>query len=55
MGFDFARDPLNEKRPMQPPEEIMKSDIADKPKVTAAQQKLLEHLDAKNTRRFIWA
>jgi cytochrome c peroxidase len=42
LGFDFARDPLNAKRPMQPAEEIMKSDIADKPKVTAAQQKLLE-------------
>ena len=27
---------------MQPAEEIMKNDIADKPRVTAAQQKLLE-------------
>jgi cytochrome c peroxidase len=42
LGFDFARDPLNAKRPMQPPEEIMKNDIAEKPKVTAAQRKLLE-------------
>jgi hypothetical protein len=42
LGFDFARDPLNAKRPMQPAEEIMKNDIADKPKVTAAQQKLME-------------
>ena len=42
LGFDFARDPLNSKRPMQPAEEITKADIADKPKVTAAQQKLLE-------------
>jgi hypothetical protein len=42
LGFDFARDPLNAKRPMQPPEEIMKADIADKPKITSAQQKLLE-------------
>ncbi|HEX2230132.1 MAG TPA: cytochrome B6 [Candidatus Binatia bacterium] len=42
LGFDFARDPLNAKRPMQPAEEIMKNDIAEKPKVTAAQQKLLE-------------
>lgn len=41
-GFDFARDPLNAKRPMQPAEEIMKQDIADKPKVTATQQQLLE-------------
>ena len=42
LGFDFARDPLNSKRPMQPAEEITKADIADKPKVTAAQRKLLE-------------
>jgi hypothetical protein len=42
LGFDFARDPLNAKQPMQPAEEIMKNDIADKPKVTAAQQELLQ-------------
>jgi hypothetical protein len=42
LGFDFARDPFNAKRPMQPAEEIMKNDIAEKPKVTAAQQKLME-------------
>jgi hypothetical protein len=42
LGFDFARDPLNAKQPMQPAEEIMKNDIADKPTVTAAQQQLLE-------------
>jgi cytochrome c peroxidase len=42
LGFDLSRDPLNAKRPMQPAEEIMKNDIAEKPKVTAAQQKLLE-------------
>ena len=42
LGFDFARDPLNAKQPMQPAEEIQKNDIADKPKVMAAQQKLLE-------------
>src|SRR3954470_5791123 len=41
-GFDFYRDPLNAKRPMQSPEEIMKEDIAMKPKVMAAQKKLLE-------------
>src|SRR4051794_5896840 len=29
-GFDFYRDPLNAKRPMQTPEEIMKEDIAMK-------------------------
>ncbi len=42
LGFDFARDPLNAKRPMQPAEEIMKNDIAEKPKVTDAQHRLLE-------------
>jgi cytochrome c peroxidase len=42
LGFDFARDPLNAKQPMQPAEEIVKNDIADKPKVTAGQQQLLE-------------
>ena len=42
LGFDFARDPLNAKRPMQPPEELVKNDIAEKPKVMAAQRKLLE-------------
>ena len=41
-GFDFARDPLDAKRPGQSPEEIMKQDIADKPKVMAAHRKLLE-------------
>lgn len=42
LGFDFAREPLTANLPMQPAEEIMKNDIADKPRVTAAQQKLLE-------------
>ncbi len=41
-GFDFVRDPLNAKRPMQTAEEIMKEDIAVKPQVMAAQKKLLE-------------
>jgi cytochrome c peroxidase len=41
-GFDFARDPLNADRPQQPPEEIMKAEIANKAKVMAAQRKLLE-------------
>ena len=41
-GFDFYRDPLNAQRPMQTPEEIMKADIAMKPKVMATQKKLLE-------------
>ena len=42
LGFDFARDPLNAKRPMQPPEEIVQADVAAKPAVTAAQRRLLE-------------
>jgi Na+-transporting methylmalonyl-CoA/oxaloacetate decarboxylase gamma subunit len=42
LGFDFARDPLNAKKPMQPAEEIIKQDVADKPKVTSAQQQLLQ-------------
>ncbi|MEM5788420.1 MAG: hypothetical protein AAGU11_13990 [Syntrophobacteraceae bacterium] len=40
-GFDFYRDPLNSKRPMMTFEEIMKQDIADKPKVMDDQRKLL--------------
>jgi cytochrome c peroxidase len=42
LGFDFARDPFNAKRPMQTAEEIMQADIAEKPAVTAAQRRLLE-------------
>jgi cytochrome c peroxidase len=41
-GFDFYRDPLDAKRPMQPPDEIMRDDIAARPKVMAMQQQLLE-------------
>ena len=41
-GFDFYRDPLNAARPMQSFEETMKADVADKSKVMAAHQKLLE-------------
>ena len=41
-GFDFYRDPLDAKKPMQTAEEIMKADIAAKPKVMADQHKLLE-------------
>jgi len=41
-GFDFVRDPLNAKRPMQTFDEVMKADVADKAKVMAAQRKLLE-------------
>ena len=42
LGFDFARDPFNAKRPMQTAEEIMQADVAEKPAVTAAQRRLLE-------------
>jgi cytochrome c peroxidase len=41
-GFDFSRDPLNAKKPMQTAEETMKQDVADKPKVMDQQRKLLE-------------
>jgi cytochrome c peroxidase len=41
-GFDFARDPLNAKKPMQTFEEIMKEDVALKPKVMDSQRRLLE-------------
>jgi cytochrome c peroxidase len=41
-GFDFARDPLDAKKPMQSPEEMMKSDMEMKPKVNELQRKLLE-------------
>src|SRR3954470_24844131 len=41
-GFDFYRDPLNAKKPMEKPENITAKDIADKPGVMAAQKKLLE-------------
>ncbi|HYO81622.1 MAG TPA: hypothetical protein VES20_09485 [Bryobacteraceae bacterium] len=41
-GFDFARDPLNAEKPHQSPEEVMKLEIENKPKVMAAHRKLLE-------------
>jgi cytochrome c peroxidase len=41
-GFDFVRDPLNAKKPMQTFEEILKEDTEMKPKVMAQQRKLLE-------------
>ncbi|ACB73633.1 hypothetical protein [Opitutus terrae] len=41
-GFDFARDPLNSREPMQNPQEIVQADIAAKSGVMAAQQRLLE-------------
>lgn len=42
LGFDFARDPLNAKKPMQSPLDITAEDKAAKPKVMAAQRDLLE-------------
>jgi cytochrome c peroxidase len=41
-GFDFARDPLNAKKPMETFDEIMKADVAAKSKVMDTQRKLLE-------------
>jgi Putative peptidoglycan binding domain len=41
-GFDFFRDPLNAKRPMQTFDEIMQADVQAKQGVMAAQQQLLE-------------
>jgi cytochrome c peroxidase len=42
LGFDFRRDPLNSKKPMMTFEQIMKEDVAARPKVMALQRKLLE-------------
>src|SRR5262249_32753006 len=41
LGFDFRRDPLDAKKPMMTLQQIMKEDIAAKPKVMALQHKLL--------------
>ena len=41
-GFDFRRDPLDSKKPMMTFDEIMRADVAAKPKVMALQKKLLE-------------
>ena len=41
LGFDFARDPLNAKKPMQTFEETMKADVAGRKGVMKTQQKLL--------------
>jgi hypothetical protein len=41
-GFDFARDPLNAKKPMETFEENMAADVAARPGVMAAQRRLLE-------------
>jgi hypothetical protein len=42
LGFDFFRDPLNAKQPMQTFEEMMQADGQAKPGVMAVQQQLLE-------------
>lgn len=42
LGFDFYRDPLNAKKPMVTFDDVMNSDVADKPKVMETQRKLLE-------------
>jgi cytochrome c peroxidase len=42
LGFDFFRDPLNAKRPMQTFEETMQADVQAKPGVMDAQRQLLE-------------
>jgi hypothetical protein len=41
-GFEFARDPLGAKKPMQSFEETMREDVAAKPGVMATQRRLLE-------------
>ena len=42
LGFEFYRDPLNAKRPMQTFEETMQADIAAKGQVMTTQRQLLE-------------
>ena len=42
LGFDFYRDPLNAKQPMQTLDEVMQADVAAKPQVMATQRQLLE-------------
>jgi len=41
IGFDFYRDALNAKKPMQTFEETMKSDMAQQPEISKTQHKLL--------------
>ncbi|PTQ82177.1 cytochrome B6 [Nitrosomonas ureae] len=41
LGFDFYRDALNAKKPMQTFEETMKSDMAQRPEISKTQHKLL--------------
>ena len=42
LGFDFYRDPLNAKQPMETFEDIMKADVAARPQVMETQRQLLE-------------
>ena|SRR5690349_19686324 len=42
LGFDFYRDSLNAKQPMQTFEEILQADTAQKGQVMATQRQLLE-------------
>jgi cytochrome c peroxidase len=42
LGFDFFRDPLNAKQPMQTFDEIMQADVQAKAQVMSEQRKLLE-------------
>ncbi len=42
LGFDFYRDPLNAKKPMQTFEETMKADVAERSKVMQTQRELLQ-------------
>lgn len=41
-GFDFARDPLNAKKPMESFDDIMKADVSAKSKVMDTQKNLLQ-------------
>jgi len=42
LGFDFYRDPLNAKKPMQTFEETMKNDMKERPSIMKTQRALLE-------------
>lgn len=42
LGFDFYRDSLNAKKPQQAFEETMKSDMAERPRISRTQQELLQ-------------
>lgn len=41
LGFDFYRDPLNAKKPMQTFEETMETDVTERPKIMKTQHELL--------------